>query len=87
MVFFFPTERKEGELLVQSKHEGLELKFSLYSDDTLSVRVDNFNNDGEEKNICHLQKCRIFLLYTKGSSKSAWSLSNGCSEMGKFKGY
>jgi hypothetical protein len=81
MVFFFSTDRKEGELLIQSKHEGLELKFPSYCAEALSVKVVDFDNDGEEEIFVVCKNAGIFLFYTKGSSKSDWSLANGCNEM------
>jgi hypothetical protein len=84
MTFFFSTDREEGELLVQSKHEGLEIKFPAYCNEALSVRVVDFDNDGNEEIFVTCVNAGIFLLYTNGSSKYDWSLSDECNEMGSL---
>ncbi len=83
-MFYFSTDREEGDLTGNPQHMGLEIKLPEHCSSGESVRLVDFDNDGKEEMLVICGNAGIFLLYTQGSSKGEWSLSNDCNTFGSL---
>ena len=82
MVFYFSSDRNNGEFTGDPNKTNFEIELPPYCGGGLSVRVVDFNNDGVEEIFVICQNAGVFLLYTKGMFKRDWKLEEDCTEMG-----
>jgi len=82
MVFYFSSDRiNDGALPGDPNYVGLELNLPEYCAKGISVRVIDLDNDGTEEIFVICENAGTFLIYSKGLTKTSWTLDNGCNDM------
>jgi hypothetical protein len=75
MEFYFSTDRSPGVLPIDPSYIGAVINIPCFAE---SFRLIDLNNDGIEEIFVMCRQAATFLVYTKGETKSDWTLDNGC---------
>ena len=78
MIFFFSSDRSKGTLPDNAKYIGLEIQLPNYCDSARGIELVDFDNDGKEEIFLSCSNVGLFLLYSQGTTKTDWTLQNGC---------
>jgi hypothetical protein len=86
LVFYYSTDRREGELPVGPEHKGYEIIFPKYCISGQTIRVVDLNNSGVEQVLVMCKNPGTFLLYSLKNpySKKSWTLDNSCNGQGSM---
>ncbi len=82
LVFFFSSDRPRGEMIDNAKFIGLEIDLPGYCEGGTSVQLVDLDNDGKEEIFVSCENASVFLIYTKGATKTQWFLQNRCNGNG-----